>query len=106
MMRWTFSVVVAVAVVIGAAAMAAAGNREPSTLRFQERTVAGTDRDLMIVRYLRLEGSNAQIGARLAEIARERHGSTGDTAPGALATEQLAWVTTNWPEMAERAEGV
>ena len=100
-----FGLVMAIAV-IGAAAAAAAGYREPSTLRFQERTVAGTDRDLMIVRTLRLEGSNAQIGARLAELARERHGSAGDSAPGSLATEQLAWVKTNWPEMAERAEGV
>lgn len=105
-MRRRLGLVMAIGMLIVAAATVAAGYREPSTLRFHERTVAGTDRDLMIVRCLRLQGSNAQIGAKLAEIARERHGSTGDTAPGSLATEQLSWVKANWPEMAERAEGV
>src|ERR1041385_1138456 len=77
----------------------------PSELKFRERTVAGTPQDLMIVRHLRLEGSNAQIGAKLAEIARDRHGARGDTAPGTLAADQLAWLQSHWPEMAERSAG-
>src|SRR5205085_5885051 len=58
-MRHRFILAMAMAAALGAAAAAAAGYREPPTLRFQERTVAGTGRDLMVVRYLRLEGSNA-----------------------------------------------
>src|SRR5205823_2763328 len=75
-------------------------------LRFSERTVAGTSADLMIVRYIRVEGTNEQIGAKLAEIARDRHGSKGDSALGSFASEQLSWLRSNWPEMAERAAGV
>src|SRR5438034_974828 len=58
-------------------------------LKFQERQVAGKASDLMIVRYLRLEGTNEQIGAKLAEIARDRHGSRGDRAQGDYAAEQM-----------------
>jgi predicted choloylglycine hydrolase len=76
------------------------------SLRFQERQVAGTADDLMIVRYLRLEGTNEQIGAKLAEIARDRHGSKGDRAQGDYAVDQLTWLKQNWPEMAERSAGV
>lgn len=58
------------------AAMAAAGGASPADrstgLKYNERTVAGSARDLMVVRYLRLEGTNEQIGAKLAEIARDR----------------------------------
>lgn len=75
-------------------------------LRFRERTVAGTDGDLMIVRYMRVEGSNEQIGAKLAEIARDRHGSKGDVARGTLARDQLGWFQSHWPQMAARATGV
>jgi hypothetical protein len=88
------------------AGMASACLSSTAELRFSERTVAGTTSDLMIVRYLRLEGSNAQIGAKLAEIARDRHGSKGDVARGTLAIDQLAWLRSHWPEMAERAAGV
>ncbi len=75
-------------------------------LRFSERTVAGTPSDLMIVRHIRIEGANDQIGARLAEIARDRHGSKGDIATGTLASDQMDWLQSNWPEMAGRAAGV
>jgi hypothetical protein len=105
-MRRGTGLAIATGAAIVAAAAGAVGNRRPSTLQFQERTVAGTDRDLMIVRTLRLEGTNARIGGQLARIAKGRHGSTGDTTPGSLATVQLAWLKSNWPEMAERAEGV
>jgi hypothetical protein len=103
-MRQRFGLSLVLAAVMAVAAAASRGDSR--TLRFREHTVAGTDRDLMVVRSLRLEGSNVQIGARLAGIAQERHGSKGDRAPGSVATEQLTWLKTHWPEMAARAEGV
>src|SRR5437868_5713225 len=97
---------IALAATTVTAGVASANLSSAAELRFSERTVAGTDKDLMIVRYLRLEGSNEQIGAKLAEIARDRHGSKGDVAPGTLAVDQLAWLQSHWPETAARAAGV
>jgi hypothetical protein len=98
--------VIVVGVVTAAAALISAEISSRSGLRFRERTVAGTSSDLMIVRHLRLEGTNEQIGAKLAELVRDRHGSKGDIAPGSLGVDQLAWARRNWPEMAARATGV
>lgn len=75
-------------------------------VKCEERTIAGSRKDLMVVRYLRFEGTNEQIGVKLAEIARDRHGSKGDIARGNLAVEQLSWLKANWPELAARATGV
>jgi hypothetical protein len=55
---------------------------------------------------MRLAGTNEQIGAKLAEVARIRHGTTGFVSQEKAALAQLAWLKTNWPEMASRAEGV
>ena len=43
-------------------------------LSFRETLVAGTAQDFMQVRHLVLRGSNRAIGAKLAELARTRHG--------------------------------
>lgn len=91
---------------IAVAGTASASFSSKGKLRFSEHKVAGTVKDLMIVRHIRLEGTNAQIGAKLAEIARDQFISRGDVARGTLATDQLVWLKSYWPEMAERAAGV
>jgi len=102
---WTTISVAAITPIL-AMALSFAGHSSPSKLRFEEKTIAGSATDLMIVRSIRLGGTNEQIGARLAEIARDRHGSKGDAARGDLATRQLEWLRSTWPEMTGRAAGV
>src|SRR5262245_47671409 len=102
--RFVMAIAVAAAVVV--VGVVASCIPDTSKLRFAERMVAGTSDDLMIVRHVRLEGTNEETGARLAQIAHDRHGSKGDSAPGTLANDQLTWAKANWPEMAGRAAGV
>ncbi len=75
-------------------------------LDFQERTVVGTANDFMIVRFLRMKGTNEQIGAKLAEIARDRHGVKPAMGDAAKVADKLRWHAANWPENYARAKGV
>jgi len=74
---------------------------------FSDKTVAGTDKDLMIIRHLVIRGSNVEIGKKLAQIAKDQHrvrlGSWPDAASGA---KQIKWLTANYPERMERAKGL
>lgn len=67
-----------------------------------ETTIAGGSGDLMVVRHLVLKGSNAEIGQKLAEIARDRHGITGK---GPVDVKQLAWLASSYPEQHARSLG-
>jgi hypothetical protein len=53
--------------------IANAGNESRAAVR-DDRVVAGSEQDFMMVRHLLLEGTNEAIGQALAGIARERHG--------------------------------
>src|SRR5688572_14620664 len=77
-----------------------------SPLEFQERTIAGNSSDFMIVRYMRLKGTNEQIGQKLAEIARARHGVQPAMGDAKIVADRLRWQASNWPENYARAQGV
>ena len=51
-----------------------AAGAQPPALQFKERVVAGSETDFMEVRHLILRSSNYEIGKKLAEIAKVRHG--------------------------------
>jgi penicillin V acylase-like amidase (Ntn superfamily) len=68
--------------------------------------VAGSASDFMIVRHLRLAGTNEHIGKELAALAMRLHevGPPSDDAD--LVARRIAWFRAHWPEHAERAQGV
>ncbi|MEI8281109.1 MAG: C45 family peptidase [Armatimonadota bacterium] len=72
----------------------------------QESVVAGSPHDFMIVRHLKISGTNEQIGAELAKIAVSRHGYKPGFADLALANKRRVWFETSFPVIAERATGV
>lgn len=103
------SACVLTAVVFGApwraAAEEAKGPRDG--LSFTERKVAGGPDDFMEVRHLVLRGSNVEIGRRLAELARERHGATVEPSDDPLRTRaQRRYFQNNFPTHFERMRGV
>jgi len=78
----------------------------PTALDFSEKVVAGGPSDFMIVRHVKMTGSNRGIGKKLAEIAKERHAVTLGTAdPTALRARQ-EFYRRNYPNHFERAIGV
>jgi hypothetical protein len=75
--------------------------------KFSENTVAGTGKDLMIVRHIVIRGNNLAIGHKLAEIAIQHHHSTLGSFPDAsTAKDQIGWLRANYFERYERAMGV
>lgn len=70
------------------------------------RVVAGTSDDFMVVRYLKLEGTDEEIGAALAKVARDNHSVKLDKADAKELKGQLDWFKKNWPEHYARTEGV
>ena len=87
-----------------------AGKADGSTtppLVFKEEVVAGGPEDFMEVRHLVLRGSNFEIGKKLAEIAREHHGSGPIPYPSRRHTRaQLRYFEKNYPIHVERMRGV
>src|SRR5262245_52592783 len=87
----------------------ASGGESCSTgeLSFEERVVAGgAPGDFMIVRYLRLAGSQRAIGRQLAEIARQRHGFVPPPSEDALRTRAIRrYFEKNSPLQLERMRG-
>ncbi len=74
---------------------------------FSLKTVAGTSKDLMIVRHMILRGDNVAIGRKLAEIAKKNHGSSLTKFPNPkTSSDQMTWFAKNYPERILRAEGV
>jgi penicillin V acylase-like amidase (Ntn superfamily) len=74
-------------------------------LKVQERVIAGGPRDFMTARFLRLDGTNEEIGEKLAEIAQRRHGVEAATSDEVMVKRRLAWLKKNWPENYARAMG-
>jgi len=75
--------------------------------QFSDQTIAGTPKDLMVVRHLVIRGDNVSIGKKLAQIGRERHHSELFKLPSpAVGTEQMNWMRANYPERYARALGV
>lgn len=71
-----------------------------------EEVVAGTEDDLMIVRHVRVQGSNEAIGRQLAEVARRNHGVTGGDEDAEIQARRREWAKQHYPELYERAQGV
>lgn len=78
---------------------------QPTALKFHESAVAGGPTDLMIVRRLRLEGTNEQIGAKLTEIARTRHHVDEPKGDPAILKQELTWLKGHYPEQYARSMG-
>jgi hypothetical protein len=73
----------------------------------EDRIVAGTEQDFMIVRHLVLKGSNEAIGQALAEIARQRHRVQIPASHDPLRVRtQRRYVEKNAPLLFERMRGV
>lgn len=91
---------------IHATAASAVPSVSVAPLVFEERVLAGGPADFMEVRHLVLRGSNYEIGRKLAEIARTRHGTT--LAPGADPAHtraQREYFAKHYPALYERMRG-
>lgn len=83
------------------------GTKQPTTLDFEERVVAGGPEDFMLVKHLVLRGSNFAIGQKLGEIARNEHGARPSTVPDPLKSRVLRnYMARNFPIHHERMRGV
>lgn len=74
-----------------------------------ERLLARTENGSMDVRYLRLEGTNREIGRALARIAQTRHGLTTETlkeVQSGQARRQAQFAREHAPILSQRAMGV
>jgi hypothetical protein len=79
---------------------------QQGALQFQEKVVAGSEADFMEVRHLILRGSNYEIGKKLAELGKERHGAQPVRYRLQRRTQvQLQYFRTNYPIHAERMRG-
>ncbi len=77
------------------------------SLHFEENHAAGSPRDFIEARHLKIRGSNYQIGRKLADIARERHDVLKVPHTDPLRTKaQLRWLEVNYPIHLERVRGV
>jgi hypothetical protein len=73
----------------------------------RERVIAGGPGDSLEVRHLVLEGTNEQIGNRLARLARERYDVRPLPSPDPLRTRlQRKYIEKNFPILYERMRGV
>jgi hypothetical protein len=68
--------------------------------------VAGSPSDFMIVRHVRLSGTNEQIGKELAAIAMRLHGIEAPKGDADEVARRIAWYRTHWPEHWARTRGV
>lgn len=68
--------------------------------------VAGGPDDYMTVRYARLAGTQEEIGAQLAQMARQNHRVAPAKVSQTEMDARLKWLANHWPEQAKRAEGV
>lgn len=72
---------------------------------FSETQVAGGADDAAIVRHIRLSGTNRQIGAKLGEIARSRHGVQLRRPEPPTLRARREFYRRNYPNHYERAAG-
>ncbi len=76
-----------------------------NTLQFSEKQVAGGPDDFMVVRHLRLKGTNRQIGRKLAEIARERHKVQAASIDPILLRARRDFLKRNYASQFARSQG-
>jgi hypothetical protein len=89
----------------GAAALSPISVLAPGA-KVSERVVAGGPDDFMIVRHVRVEGTNRQIGSAITELARENHGvrKLASGSPASVAARK-AFFAKRYPELYARARG-
>ncbi|MBC8063203.1 MAG: linear amide C-N hydrolase [Chlorobia bacterium] len=78
----------------------------PNSAVLTETSVCGGPNDFMMVRHLKLRGSNFEIGRSLAKLAKSRHKSRLDKPGRAIASSRKEWLEKQYPALAERARGV
>lgn len=77
------------------------------SLGFSEKVIAGGPQDFATARHLVLKGSNAEIGRKLGEIARERHQTVLPLSQDRLVTRSRShYYRNNYPIHYERVRGV
>ncbi|MFH1681272.1 MAG: C45 family peptidase [Candidatus Eisenbacteria bacterium] len=80
--------------------------RSAGGIEFREEIVAGGPDDFMEVRHIVLRGSNFEIGRKLAEIARERHGAGPIPSRAPEETRaQREYFEAHYPVLVERMRG-
>lgn len=85
----------------------AANLRDARELEVHERVLAGGPEAFLTLRHLVLRGTQRAIGARLLQLARDRHGwRMPSPADGAALAERHAWFEAHAPAFLERARGV
>ncbi len=77
----------------------------PGALQFQETHVAGGRGDVMVVEHLRLRGTNPEIGAKLAELARGLHVAKTPRGDAATVAAQRRYFQLNYPIHLARMQG-
>lgn len=76
------------------------------SLQFSDRLLAGGVGDFMTVRHLRLQGTQCEIGVRLAEFARDELGVRKVPWTNPLMTRaQRSFMAKNWPAHFARMQG-
>ena len=76
-------------------------------LRVEERIVAGSEGDDLVVHHLVLRGSNRAIGRHLGELVRSRYGLRPPCAADPLRVRiQREWLRRHAPPLLERLRGV
>jgi hypothetical protein len=94
-----------VLVALAGAVLPSRAGAEPSLREFSEKQVAGGKNDFMIVRLLKLRGSNEAIGRKLAEIARSRHGTEPTAESVELTKKRWQFYKTQYPTHHARSAG-
>src|SRR5687767_6306024 len=77
----------------------------PSGTKLVERHIVGGKDDFMIVRHLRIEGSNREIGAALARVARKNHAAKFSPEDPKLVRARKEYFAAKYPALAERGRG-
>jgi len=77
----------------------------PATLEFSEHQVAGGPDDFMIVRHLKMRGSNRDIGRKLGEIAKQRHQVVLEPLSPVMARARRDFFERNYPVHFSRGVG-
>ncbi|MEM7199028.1 MAG: C45 family peptidase [Planctomycetota bacterium] len=87
-------------------AQSAPAQTAPSALQFEERTVTGGPDQFMEVKHLTLRGSQRDIGAKLAEIARDQCGGRPwHVSDQDIAAAQRDYFQAVWPQHYARMQG-
>lgn len=85
----------------------AGGRSDDGSVLREDRVIAGSEQDFMIVRHVVLKGTNQAIGKALGDIARERHAAAPVASRDPVRTRaQRHYVEKNYPILFDRMRGV